>query len=305
MKTTKTKPKAAKLTPAQKRVLIAKDVIAQLRAKTLKAERGTYVAIIPKQGKYENVFKTSDVGNVDVSDVLKKRVKRCNVCAVGSVFIAHAIRFNRLPVDDELAAHGNLSYAARGCKLSDRNYTAFPAFMLREMENEFELSHDISAHEKLVQIMEREVAFLPPRTRPDHAGRRRTVSDLEKNRLERHRHRGRARFPGDHGQDRTIHGRDDSVQCEGEAMIQLSDDDLAGIERQGLAAITEMELCYIIAEVRRHRAADPLNAAAVRLADAYGTATVVQALDTYRAEKEKDYARGIELRRAAIHKEPT
>jgi len=88
MSTNKTKKK--KLTKAQMRVAVAKDVIAQLKSKKLIAKAGTYcdlhTAIMPEDRDRQ------------VNEVLKN--KTCSVCALGGIFVAQVNRFNDLKVCD-------------------------------------------------------------------------------------------------------------------------------------------------------------------------------------------------------------
>lgn len=75
------------LSPAQARVVIAKDVLAATRAKKFIPTNGTYCAI----GKID----------VKVGKGLRpalKKMKDCRVCALGAMFIAKVARFNDFTV---------------------------------------------------------------------------------------------------------------------------------------------------------------------------------------------------------------
>lgn len=80
------------LSPEQKRVAIAKDVIAQLNAKKIIPESGTYFAIEDNPDDY------------DVS--LQKHLPKtqCSVCALGSLFYSHVKFNNKVTYGDYLKA---------------------------------------------------------------------------------------------------------------------------------------------------------------------------------------------------------
>lgn len=89
------------MSPRQKRVQIAKDVIASLDAKRIKAEAGVYVS-----GEYQNLpgeayspdwIETRDA--LDESDAREQLLSgkiKCTVCAIGSVFTCAVDRMNKL-----------------------------------------------------------------------------------------------------------------------------------------------------------------------------------------------------------------
>lgn len=80
-----------KLTPAQRRVVIAKDVIAALDAKKINAQPGIYCEI---DLAFEEV----------VGKDLRSKIpdaKQCNVCALGAIFVAKVARFNDFNVGKE------------------------------------------------------------------------------------------------------------------------------------------------------------------------------------------------------------
>lgn len=74
----------AEMTPAGKRVVIAKDVLKQLRAGMFKARRGTYF-FAPKPKGYR-------AGNR--VDTMIPKLERCEVCAIGAAFVAAALRLD-------------------------------------------------------------------------------------------------------------------------------------------------------------------------------------------------------------------
>jgi hypothetical protein len=90
------------MSKAQARILIAKDVIAQLRCGKMESTPMTYLDIYTKDG-VDQLFTDADVKKGrDVRDVLKRRMKKCNVCAKGAIFISTIMKFDRLPVDEKV-----------------------------------------------------------------------------------------------------------------------------------------------------------------------------------------------------------
>jgi hypothetical protein len=102
----KSNAKFEKMTPSQKRVQIAKDVIAQLDAKRLYAKQGVYVQ---GKGGANNItvggegFWDDDTQETEVRDLL---APKCEVCAKGGLFVAAVDRFNKLKFRDELCPIG-------------------------------------------------------------------------------------------------------------------------------------------------------------------------------------------------------
>lgn len=117
----------AKMTPEQKKVTVAKDVLEQLRVGRLVATNGTYLK-----------SPTFDGGELDDGDDLReafKKMESCDVCAIGAVFVATVDRLDKLTV-------GDLDY--RYCATDDtmRQYLdregVFTQEELEAMENAFE-----------------------------------------------------------------------------------------------------------------------------------------------------------------------
>jgi len=79
----------ANMTAPEKRVIIAKDVIAALNAKRYAAKRKVYVEFM-------------DPLSFEASDQLDKVIKdkKCDVCAIGAVFISAVDRFDNLKCED-------------------------------------------------------------------------------------------------------------------------------------------------------------------------------------------------------------
>lgn len=81
-----------KMTPSEKRVQIARDVLAQLAAKRLIAESGVWLE--GKDGK--DLFKQSDIQkDAELSDILAK-TKQCQGCALGGMFMCSVERADNL-----------------------------------------------------------------------------------------------------------------------------------------------------------------------------------------------------------------
>lgn len=85
----------SKLSPSEKRVQIAYDVLAQLRSKRLIATAGTWLS-----GDGESLYDQSDVEkNVELQTVLKNR-EQCEGCALGGMFMCAVERHNKLKIGD-------------------------------------------------------------------------------------------------------------------------------------------------------------------------------------------------------------
>lgn len=83
-----------KMSAAQKRIAIAKDVLASLKAKKYTAKHRTYCAFYFKDKK------KVPTGTVELQDVLlSKNLTSCNVCAMGSVFMAKVSLGNSCKID--------------------------------------------------------------------------------------------------------------------------------------------------------------------------------------------------------------
>lgn len=80
----------AKLSKAEKRVAIAKDVLAQIAAKKYVPTQGTYVDLLDKDVSEEDIGK-------EVCEVVAGA--RCDVCAIGSLFMSAVKLGDNLKVD--------------------------------------------------------------------------------------------------------------------------------------------------------------------------------------------------------------
>jgi hypothetical protein len=104
--------------PAQKRVLIAKDVIAQIKAKKLKPAHGTFVTFDKVAGlKMTSKDPYSEPTREDVSNhlgadedarelYLENKIQQCSCCALGSLFVSCTL-YNDNTTADELASAGD------------------------------------------------------------------------------------------------------------------------------------------------------------------------------------------------------
>lgn len=91
---TKTVP-FSRLTFAQKRVSIAKDVLARLRSKRLEAKHMSWVTIDEALGA---AFQGSPE-ETEVREVFAK-VKSCKVCALGACFVSAIDKSNKLSINE-------------------------------------------------------------------------------------------------------------------------------------------------------------------------------------------------------------
>lgn len=108
------------MTDAQKRVAIAKDVIAQLESGLIiKAKSGTYFASEGVNKAVAKAIQKSDDDwlddiELDLRDVLVSEQPTCSACAVGSMFICATLRqdnFNVVGDDiDRSSMEGQLTY---------------------------------------------------------------------------------------------------------------------------------------------------------------------------------------------------
>lgn len=76
----------------RKRVMIAEDVLAQLRTKRFVAEQGTFVGDL-------GAFLEEDELNKDLKTICRSE-PQCNVCAIGGMFVSAVEFHNKLKVSD-------------------------------------------------------------------------------------------------------------------------------------------------------------------------------------------------------------
>lgn len=77
------------MTKSQKRVAVAKDVIASLKSGQIKAIQGTWVEPLRR----ENFVPENKVGDVEFCDILNKT--KCKCCGLGALFVEAVKRFNK------------------------------------------------------------------------------------------------------------------------------------------------------------------------------------------------------------------
>ncbi len=125
-----------KATKAQKRVMIAQDVLAQLKTKRYVAESGCWV-----QANYNSTATWADIKYTDSVQELfaEKTIESCNVCALGGLFMS-CTNFNNNTLiedlDDATAQLGDLIDEEE--KLSNKLNSIFSVKQLKLIEVYFE-----------------------------------------------------------------------------------------------------------------------------------------------------------------------
>lgn len=115
------------------RVQIARDVLDQLNDQSIMATRGSYCVLV------EPVSDEQYEANLDFSSILEKQ-KHCQVCALGALFVAKALRYDKLPVQ-------SLGKEIRNDIIIDREFwpyltETFDGEQLRFIEMAFEGNND-------------------------------------------------------------------------------------------------------------------------------------------------------------------
>lgn len=90
--------KAVKLTKAEMRVAVCKDVLARIKAKKVNIAHGVYVEL--PRGTWGDVFnkaKLKDGESCDLQKLLPK-VGKCNVCAKGALFLSAVDKYDQCEV---------------------------------------------------------------------------------------------------------------------------------------------------------------------------------------------------------------
>jgi hypothetical protein len=80
---------------AEMRVAIAKDVIAQIKAKKYNPMQGTWVEQVGGDNYNDWLFHNARNCEVDVRDYTNN-IKKCNVCALGSLFVSAVNKYNNV-----------------------------------------------------------------------------------------------------------------------------------------------------------------------------------------------------------------
>ena len=131
--------KFQKASKAAKIVMVAKDVLAILNARRIKAVGGIYVDMggIP----YERT-----IGLKDMSELMKlPALPACSVCAIGAAMFATTLRLDNVPIQRETDYNMINAGADYTCQeglnqssnMSDRARSVFPHELLRRMEDAF------------------------------------------------------------------------------------------------------------------------------------------------------------------------
>ena len=149
-----------KASPTQKRVLIAKDVIAQIKAEKIKPESGTFVMVEKVKGwmpaseaeefyrSYNYAFNKISAIEGDDADVrqlyLENKIQQCSCCALGGMFMSCTLYNNNTTLE-------NLGYAGDDIsnvlleetseKLSNGLNKFFSVAQLKLIEQTFEGDH--------------------------------------------------------------------------------------------------------------------------------------------------------------------
>ena len=116
-----------RLTSAQKRITIARDVIEQLLSGTINPIQGCFIG-----ESLENLIENSE--NKDSLQKLFKKQSKCSVCAKGSIFVSWAMKFNKLNVLD----FNNIGFDGSRLFENKEIASAFPRKLLTEIEVLFE-----------------------------------------------------------------------------------------------------------------------------------------------------------------------
>ena len=146
-----------KASPTQKRVLIAKDVIAQIKAKKIKPESGTFVSVEKIKGFISSSeadkrtgawnyamsrLSDSEGSAADVRQLyLDNTLQQCSCCALGGMFMSCTLYNNNTTVEDlEHAGNdiGEVLLEETGEKLSNGLNKFFSVAQLKLIEQTFE-----------------------------------------------------------------------------------------------------------------------------------------------------------------------
>jgi hypothetical protein len=111
------------------RVQIAKDVIAQLDDKRAIASPGAYLKFI------DNIFMPED-RRTELQDVIKD--KRCEVCAVGALFVSAIDQYDNYNVENCKNTYGGLIIGVYGFSMFSYLKKYFSAIQLSMIESAFE-----------------------------------------------------------------------------------------------------------------------------------------------------------------------
>lgn len=116
------------MTPAEARVVVAKDVLAELDAKTMRGERGVYVDLF-------NGIRDLELIGADLREYIG--LKPCRVCAVGAAAVAFVRRFDGVKIDGTEDDDGDT--IAETPEAHEVANAIFPEHMRALMESAFEV----------------------------------------------------------------------------------------------------------------------------------------------------------------------
>lgn len=88
----------AKMTKVQKRVAIAKDALAAIKAKVYVAEEGTYCNV----PALETLRRYGKADDAKLAEQLRDNMPQCECCAVGALFLSKARMADKVTVSDYL-----------------------------------------------------------------------------------------------------------------------------------------------------------------------------------------------------------
>ena len=156
------------LSPTKRRIAIAEDVIAGLRARRLEATPGTYVSgnvMIQPDGKDQNFG--DGIKSCELQEVLATQMKSCEVCAKGAMFIAAVEKFDKVKLVDIHVGDNPLGRFSDDDSICDHLENYFSRAQLDLIEAAFEGdTMDIE-----VETEECQIAMAYQYRYPDHADR--------------------------------------------------------------------------------------------------------------------------------------
>lgn len=117
-----TKKNGKRLSAADKRVLLAQDVLHLLAEKKISVEQGIYCTFpdsVPKQMMEEGS---------DVKEVISSFRKPCQVCGVGSLFVAKVLRDDKLPINKNQLCYGIVVISKKGVLPEGQSFMGSPVF---------------------------------------------------------------------------------------------------------------------------------------------------------------------------------
>jgi hypothetical protein len=125
--------KFAKATPAEKRVMVARDIIKMLELRRITPVPGLYVSMDSREAI--NSVPKDGIDRFQVSDLLKiPSAPACSVCAIGAAMVASTLRLN-----EATAYCGDSFYQTYGDNgMTRRAQEVFTDDLLRVMERVFE-----------------------------------------------------------------------------------------------------------------------------------------------------------------------